>query len=260
MIAAIFVAGIFLWQNRRLEAKSQETVARGLNQLESMEKKDYSGVETQIQALEDAEKAAEEKAEAIESGKGVEDDLYNTMTVRDTTELQKAFEGSIILGDSVVEAIDGYGYLPANEVVYKRGVSVHDLDELIATTIGLNPKCVFFQMGINDMDTYNSDTAKFVEEYKNQIQTLKQGLPNVQVYVNNVNPVQDFVLESHPGYRYQADYNVALKAMCEEIGVTFIDNSSLINAHEEFFDDDGIHPLPEYYPYWLTHMANVAGL
>lgn len=49
--------------------------------------------------------------------------------------------------------------------------------------------------------------------------------------------------------------------MCQEMGCTFIDNSSIIeSSSENLYEPDGEHVIQDYYPKWLTHMAQVAGL
>ena len=46
--------------------------------------------------------------------------------------------------------------------------------------------------------------------------------------------------------------------LCEEEGVTFIDNQSLVK--DEYYTEDGIHMTSDYYGEWVNHMAEAAKL
>ena len=46
--------------------------------------------------------------------------------------------------------------------------------------------------------------------------------------------------------------------LCEEEGVTFIDNQSLVK--DEYYTEDGIHLASDYYGEWVNHMAEAAEL
>lgn len=255
--AVICVAGLFLLQTPGYVVPETVDVSQGLIKLEQLSQSDYTVTEKELQDLE----AAEQETDAhVAASKGQEDDLYNTLQVRGYTQLQQDFAGSIILGDSMVEGLADYGFLPATETVYKRGVSVNNIEDLIQTTIGLNPKCVFFQMGINDMTTYEGNVDTFIGDYTRNIQTLQQALPETNIYVNNINPMQPEAVEKQPAFQYRDEYNAAITAMCSQLQITFIDNTSILEGHDELYSRDGIHPLPEYFPYWLTHMLNEAGL
>ncbi|MDD3337996.1 MAG: GDSL-type esterase/lipase family protein [Lachnospiraceae bacterium] len=263
--AIICVAGLFLLQTPGYVAPETVDVSQGLAKLEQLSKADYTETEKEIQDLEAAEATQEtdvqvEDQAAAAMSKGQEDDLYNTLQVRGYTQLQQDFEGSIILGDSMVEGLADYGFLPATETVYKRGISVNNIEDLIQTSIGLNPKCVFFQMGINDMTTYEGNVDAFIGDYTRNIQTLQQALPETKIYVNNINPMLPEALEKEPDFQNRDAYNAAIVAMCSQLQITFIDNTSILEGHDELYSKDGIHPLPEYFPYWLTHMLNEAGL
>ena len=45
------------------------------------------------------------------------------------------------------------------------------------------------------------------------------------------------------------------------MGCTFIDNSAIVEgSSEDLYEPDGEHVIQDYYPKWLTHMAQAAGL
>ena len=48
--------------------------------------------------------------------------------------------------------------------------------------------------------------------------------------------------------------------LCKEMNIVYIDTTKLIDFSKDVYEKDGIHPLYPYYPVWLTHMLEVAGL
>ena len=83
-------------------------------------------------------------------------------------------------------------------------------------------------------------------------------MPDAVIYINCVLPVSAQKEEEEPVYAKIPDYNTALKAMCDEEGITFIDNTEIVK--DEYYEQDGEHMKAEYYPIWAEHMAEVAGI
>ena len=78
------------------------------------------------------------------------------------------------------------------------------------------------------------------------------------IYINCILPVSVAKAEEEPIYAKIPDYNTAIKAMCDEEGITFIDNTEIVS--DEYYEQDGEHMKSEYYPIWGEHMAEVAGI
>ena len=74
-------------------------------------------------------------------------------------------------------------------------------------------------------------------------------------------PLTDEAIAANPSLGYYSDYNDGLVNLCQELGCTFIDNTSIVeNSSENLYEPDGEHVIQTYYPKWLTHMAQIAGL
>ena len=71
-------------------------------------------------------------------------------------------------------------------------------------------------------------------------------------------PVTHEVVDENELYWNISKYNKKLMELCEEEGVTFIDNGSLVK--DEYYTEDGIHMTSDYYGEWVNHMAEAAGL
>ena len=222
----------------------QENVAK----LQKLENADIAQTEQQLQNLKKSE----------------EDDSLRNMdssTVLDDVQIRQAFAGSVILGDSITKSIVEYGYLDTDVVVAKLGLSVAGADEQIATAISLNPSHVFMAFGSNDLEIYGADSSGFVADYKKQIVKIQEALPDIPIYINCILPITDAAIEATPDLAYYSQYNEGLISLCQEMGCTFIDNSAIVEgSSEDLYEPDGEHVIQDYYPKWLTHMAQAAGL
>ena len=113
-------------------------------------------------------------------------------------------------------------------------------------------------MGSNDVTATNGDTEEFISRYQDVIDQLQKEVPDAHIFVNAVFPVQDKAVEEEPGLANIADYNAALKEMCNSKTIGFIDNTQIVS--EEYFEPDGIHFKAAFYPVWAQRMAEVASL
>ena len=215
--------------------------------VEALEKQDITKIDKQLKALGGNKKSKEPIAK--EEGQ-----------ILDNVDLKKAYEDAVIIGDSFTESIVEYGFLDTDVVLYKRGLSVSQAEEYVNTAISLNPSTVFFVFGTNDMENWNENSNIFIDEYRKQLNRLKEGLPDVDIYINGILPATAEAIAAIPSYAYSPQYNEALIKMCEEDGYTFVDCSYIIEGKDYMYEPDGIHMIKEYYPEWLSHLAYVAGL
>ena len=160
---------------------------------------------------------------------------------------------------SITQAISEYGYLDTDVVVSKRGLSVVNAQEQFSTAISLNPSHVFLAFGTNDLEIYNGDPTGFIDAYREKVQMVKDALPDVPIYINSILPIQDFAIASNPALGYYSQFNQALSDFCDEMDCTFIDNTFLVED-SSMYEPDGEHVIMDYYPKWLTYMAETAGL
>lgn len=260
-IPMLIVLGIFLlcvifgvvsWQKKRAEEK---VIRENVALLEEMESAATDETEQQLQALRDQEAA--EKAAALEAQN---QDAEGHLVARDLVSLRQSFQGTMILGDSITEGLVSYQFLDTSVVVYARGKGVAKNDELIQTALDNKPGKVFMAFGMNDLGYYNGDADHFTEEYKNDIETLKNGIPGVEIYVNSILPTAESAAAKSPYFAEYPKFNEALEALCQEEGVTFIDNGFLLEEHPDYHEADGLHVSKDYYPLWMTNMAIKAGI
>ena len=132
------------------------------------------------------------------------------------------------------------------------------LDDQIEQAKQLDPQIVFLAYGMNDVTKTNGDVDKFIKDYSDVIKKIQKAMPDAHIFVNAVFPVQESAVEKEPALANIADYNEKLEAMCEKKQIGYIDNSDIIE--DEYYEEDGIHFIANFYPFWAEKMAEVATL
>ncbi|MCC8141358.1 MAG: GDSL-type esterase/lipase family protein [Lachnospiraceae bacterium] len=168
------------------------------------------------------------------------------------------FSNCVIMGDSIAHQLLEYEVLNSAEVIAQDGMQVHKTEEQISTAVDLAPKVVFLTYGLNDIDDWKSDFESFRENYDDFLTRVQSALPNAQIYVTLILPVNNYALEEHEAYRYIDEYNQVIVECCEAHGIPYMDLE--FTLPDEYYDDDGIHPLLNFYYGWLYCMAKGAGL
>lgn len=247
----VMTAGV-IFMSVRILLPDKDPCEENVQRLQALEASDISQTEKELQALKKADKEA--------SVSQIQEEISSDDAVLSDVQIRQAFQGTVILGDSITESIVEYGFLDTDVVVSKRGLSVDHADEQIETAIGLHPGTIFMAFGSNDLEEYGEDSAAFTAAYKKQIQKLQEALPDVPIYINGILPILQSAIDETPALGYYPQYNEALQALCEEMGCTFIDNSFITENNEDMYEPDGEHVVLDFYPKWLTYMAETAGL
>ena len=220
------VAAILVVIGVRLSNKHENAeISAGIKYIETNEKKDVASVETKIGRVE-----AKEKEEAYKAG---------------TISLKEMFASTVVMGDSITEGFTAYDVLNANSVVSKIGASLTDLDDQCEKLKEINPQMVFVSYGMNDVINTNGDTDTFIKQYKELITKIQKEVP-----------VQQSAIAEKPALTNISKYNEALQKMCDELQIAYVDNTDLVK--DEYYDEDGIHFVSEFYPIWADHMVEVS--
>ena len=134
----------------------------------------------------------------------------------------------MILGDSITTGFTVYDVLDTSKVVAEKGMHLEQTGDLIRTAAELKPEVLFLALGLNDISGTDGDTDAFIEKYKAVLANVREQMPDAVLYINCVLPVSAQKEEEEPVYAKIPDYNTALKAMCDEEGITFIDNTEIV--------------------------------
>ncbi|MGN1032109.1 MAG: GDSL-type esterase/lipase family protein [Intestinibacter sp.] len=219
------------------------------------------GVEA-IKKLEDQDVVqVEEKIASVKAQNGITNEPVNNNDQGSSGKVnyKSKFASSVIVGDSRAEGISAYGFLTQSSVVAHKGRNILNAKEKgdISTTIGLCPKNIFFTYGINDIACY-SDSTRFIEEYESIIDLVKSKLPNTNIYICSILPVQSFTLSKHPNFANIDKWNSDLQALCQKKGVTYLDANGIVEQSD--YEQDGIHFKVNFQKKWMDFFIEKANL
>lgn len=241
LILAIVLLGIVCFFIYRKMTERTIDTADGLKIIRELEKKDVSEIDAKIQAMRPKK------------------DKEGTDEVIDTGSIPEHFRDCVVMGDSIANELVEYQVLDESVVVADIGMMLRNAQEHKQKASNLNPGKVFLSYGLNDIEDPNGTGASFSQEYKEFLDEMRELLPEAEFYITSITPANQEAIAKQPQYQKNAEYNDALKAMCEEDGdVTFIDTRDLIT--EDLYEGDGIHFRPEYYERWAKRMIEVAEL
>ena len=215
----------------------QHDTTEGLEILQQLENADISAIENRIATLE---------GRHVAGGQGGE------------LSLKDFFTGIVVMGDSIAEGLVAYDILNPSSVVASIGGRVGNLDGELIRLRELNPSIVFLSYGLNDILLENMSVETFIESYGELVGQIQGILPDTRIIINAVFPVRVDVLATHPSLERVADFNVALREFAHSRQITFVDSTDL--ANETFYEEDGIHFLPDFYRYWADDMREVIDL
>lgn len=224
-----------LWNPNRAEVEA------GTAYLEELENKDLASVEAEVKEVK-----KQAQAEAIESGE---------------LSVWAQFSDYVIFGDSRTVGFYFYEFLDKQRVLADGGLTIADVPDYEEQMVALNPSYLFLCIGLNDMLTGTWQTPEeYAAAYEETMRELTGMLPNTEIYINSIFPVQDPAFEKDEKWREIPDYNEALKAWCEEKGYHYIDNTSVYEEHSDLYASDGIHFKKEFYQYWAANMLEEVDL
>ncbi|MEW9080226.1 GDSL-type esterase/lipase family protein [Terrisporobacter glycolicus] len=227
--------------NRKKEEEAQ--VAKGIEIIKELEKKDVS--------------KSEEKINLVQSSlQGVN---INQQNNNGKINLIDKFSSSVILGDSRAESIVSYGILNNSSVVAYKGRNLISAQKEgdINKAINLAPTNIFLTYGLNDVEIY-SNPSGFINEYKKIIKDIQSKLPNSKIYVNSIFNVNNKAISKSPDLKNVSVFNAAIINMCNELGVVYIDGSSIVDASS--YESDGIHFKPGFNKRWVEMLVQKANL
>ena len=70
--------------------------------------------------------------------------------------------------------------------------------------------------------------------------------------------MQKWRVEEEPLFEHIAEYNEALRAMCDKLQIAYVDNTELVT--DRYYEADGMHFKSDFYPVWARRMAEFSAL
>lgn len=172
------------------------------------------------------------------------------------------FSDAAIVGDSIAEAIKGFGWVNDINVQSEVGIGLYSSQNVIDGTILLQPTTIFLTFSANDIASYSQYLGddKFIEDYTEIVKRLQENVPQAEIYVQGILPCSVEFLDEYWYYQNLDLYNSNLEKMCEDLGVHYYNVNFILEAHPTDYAEDGFHPNWQFYPLWLTYMAEISGL
>lgn len=165
------------------------------------------------------------------------------------------FSNSVLVGDSMAEGIVDYRILDASNVFAKRGKSLSTSDDLFKQAVSASPENLFIEFGMNDIIAYRGKEKPFISQYKGIIRDLKKKLPNTKIYIVSISTISPLGIKNTPSMGNFRGYNLAMKKMCKEENLTFVDTTVLLDNNSGY-EFDGIHPKEPFYSNWVKLMCS----
>lgn len=175
-------------------------------------------------------------------------------------DFKSIFSNSVIMGDSISEGLTGYGILNKSSVVAVKGRNTSTAMKDIPTTINLQPSNVFLTYGMNDIAYFSGNIENFIKQYNKMVVEIKNALPQTNIYITGILPVQQKAIAKQSVYSKLNQFNDALRVMCQENGLTFVETQHLLSENSKYYEPDGIHLKFGFYSIWLNELAKAANL
>ncbi len=184
---------------------------------------------------------------------------YNPTYLHKTSQfekLPKSEPGIILLGDSLTDEGE-WAELLENPNIKKRGISgdttnriLNRLNEIVDS----KPKKIFLMVGINDLVNDGKSVEQILEVYKNILTDLRNKIPNTEVFVQSVLPVNNKVTRYWQNNNHVLKLNSYLRDLAKEFTYQYIDVfSHLLDSQNQLdaqYTLDGLHLNGQGYLVW----------
>ncbi len=165
------------------------------------------------------------------------------------------FHDYVILGDSRAVGFWYFDFLPEENCLTGGGDTIKNVEMNMDAILALDPKYIFLCYGLNDVSIGYWDTPEeYVTEMMQVIADLNERLPEATVIVSSILPARDPAFELSSKWYNIPDFSAAVGEACREAGVIFVDNDAISEQYASWWQPDGIHVRPEFYPYWAQNL------
>lgn len=236
-----------------------EQVQEGIAYLESLEERgseeQLSSHTTQNTELSDVEEPTEPSETTDPSGLSAEQLALIEQIENDEVDVWSLFHDYVILGDSRAVGFWYFDFLPEDHCLTGGGDTIRNVGMNMDGIMERQPKYIFLCYGLNDTSIgYWKTSDVYVEEMMEVIADLQDRLPGVTVVVSSILPARDPAFERSSKWYNIPEYSAAVEAACQEAGVIFVNNDEICEEYAHWWQPDGIHVRPEFYPYWAKNL------
>lgn len=163
----------------------------------------------------------------------------------------------VFVGDSITERSEWSELFP-NVSIKNRGIgsdTTFGVKDRLEEVIKLKPKKVFLMMGINDLQQ-NVKTDEILKNYETIVISLKQKLPNAEIYVQSTLPVNNQLFKLDNKKVQELDSKLQLFSSKNKLVYVDLYNK-LADKNGDLkssYTADGIHLKGEAYQIWASQI------
>ena len=243
---ALLCAGLFFMTMLLSGCSDQQaetynaSVQAGVSYLQSLEQIDPDTVTQKLRE----QRLEKLQAERAEREQALLDDLDSVW---------QEFSDAAILGDSRAVGFSYYSFLDESRVLASTGERIDAIDEHLDELKTLDPAYIFLCYGINDLGWYAS-ASDYAAAMQEKIQLLQKTLPDAVIVVSSILPAREPAISREALWKQIPSYSEAVREICAQCGALYADNTQLSEDHADLWQPDGVHLLPEFYPYWAANL------
>ncbi len=170
------------------------------------------------------------------------------------TTYKKVLRNVYFMGDSLINGLESFGILSDKKVISKVSASLYHLEDNYKKVIKKKPEVIVLHYGLNSLGYTDEALDGYIGMYSKCIKKIKKKLPDTRIIVSSIFPVDRKVAKNKLFGRIKV-YNKAMKKMCKELKVDYLNNNPLFKEIDKCYGRDGIH-LPEYFyrDHWLKYL------
>ncbi|MBX4260338.1 hypothetical protein KTC96_22980 (plasmid) [Clostridium estertheticum] len=165
------------------------------------------------------------------------------------------FEESVFMGDSITEGLDFYDIVNKSSVLAKKGQGLVQAKKSVSILSNISPERIFVLYGMNDLES-SKNSDDFKSNYIKLVKDIKQTVPNAEIYLQSLTPVQAKVQQKNNSFSQDRldKFTQAIIEVAREEHVHFIDIRPMLKGKEALFEQDGIHFKADFYGLWLNDL------
>ncbi len=215
-----------------------------------------------VKDIEEEIRVAEEELEAQLSQEPDVDPVEDTLKKlkKGKISLRKVFADTCFVGDSLINGLEVYNILNKDMLMTKVSARLTHLEENTKKIVSLNPEVLILHYGVNLLWEDETGTQWFIDDYSELVTKLKKSLPHTRIIISGIFPV-DTEVATDKIFTHIPRHNKALKKMCKDLDVEFLDSTEVVKNNKEYYSDDGIHFIASFYSeIWLPFIVENKGI
>lgn len=232
LLITLFISNIYNYNatKKHLEKNDLKEVKVGLDVIKKLESKSIIEIEKKI----------------------------NNMNKKKYESFKEAFSNSVIMGDSISESLIEYKILNESSVVAYKGRNINQAKNDVDVVVNLYPSNIYMAYGMNDTQYFRGKPIEFIRQYEKVINDLMAKLPESNIYISEILPVQQKAKNKVQYYYNIDEFNLALKDMCNRLGITYVHTEDIVE--ENMYEPDGVHMKKTFYKFWLKRLLQESNI